>query len=506
MLSDERDPDANTSLWVMPVHPAGRETLQRLRHDSNSSPNLMTGDDTAERRHRVVVVGAGFGGLFAAKALRRAEVDVTVVDRTNHHLFQPLLYQMATGILAEGDIAPPIRDILRRQSNASVVLGEVEAIDLDARCLAVNTLGLRSDMAYDSLILATGADQSYFGHPEFARDAPGMKTIDHALELRGRIFGAFEMAEAEPDPVLQRSWLTFVVVGAGPTGVELAGQIAELAHSSLQRNFRRIDPTEARIVLLDATPRILGMFPESLQRRARRTLEQRGIEIHLGAMVTSLDERGIDTNAEDPQLRRIDAETKIWAAGVEASPLGRMIAEAAGAGVDRAGRVQVKPDCSLPGHPEVFVIGDLMSLDRLPGLAQVAIQSGRYAAETIVRRLGGDTTERPFRYRDKGTMATVSRYQAIASFGRVRISGFAGWVLWLAVHLLSLTGFKNRVAVLFDWTIAFVGRGRPQRAITTQQVFARQVSEAQGDGIAATATTFADRSASSTLRRSEHPK
>ena len=409
--------------------------MQRLRHDSKPSPGLTTGDDTAERRHRVAIVGAGFGGLFAAKALRRAEVDVTVVDRTNHHLFQPLLYQMATGILAEGDIAPPIRDILRRQGNTSVVLGEVEGIDLDARCLAVNTLGLRSDIAYDSLILATGADQSYFGHPEFARDAPGMKTIDHALELRGRIFGAFEMAEAEPDPVLRRIWLTFVVVGAGPTGVELAGQIAELAHSSLHRNFRRIDPTEARIVLLDAAPKILGMFPESLQRRAGRTLERRGVEIHLGAMVTGLDERGIDTNAEDPQLRRIEAATKIWAAGVEASPLARMIAEAAGAGVDPAGRVQVKPDCSLPGHPEVFVIGDLMSLDRLPGVAQVAIQSGRHAAETIVRRLRGDTTERPFRYRDKGTMATVSRFQAIASVGHVRISGFPGWMLWLAVHL-----------------------------------------------------------------------
>jgi NADH:quinone reductase (non-electrogenic) len=303
--------------------------LQRLRHDSKPSPGLTTGDDTAERRHRVAIVGAGFGGLFAAKALRRAEVDVTVVDRTNHHLFQPLLYQMATGILAEGDIAPPIRDILRRQGNTSVVLGEVEGIDLDARCLAVNTLGLRSDIAYDSLILATGADQSYFGHPEFARDAPGMKTIDHALELRGRIFGAFEMAEAEPDPVLRRIWLTFVVVGAGPTGVELAGQIAELAHSSLHRNFRRIDPTEARIVLLDAAPKILGMFPESLQRRAGRTLERRGVEIHLGAMVTGLDERGIDTNAEDPQLRRIEAATKIWAAGVEASP-SRLAREAPG--------------------------------------------------------------------------------------------------------------------------------------------------------------------------------
>ena len=379
-----------------------------------------------DRRHRVAIVGAGFGGLFAAKALRRANIDVTVIDRTNHHLFQPLLYQMATGILAEGDIAPPIRDVLRRQRNTKILLGEVEAVDLDARRLTVATLGLHSEIAYDSLILATGADQSYFGHPEFATHAPGMKTIDHALELRGRIFGAFEMAEREPDPELRRTWLTFVVVGAGPTGVELAGQIAELSRYSLHRNFRLIDPREARIVLLDAAQTILAPFPESLRRRAARRLERMGVEIHLGAMVTGVDARGIDTSAEDPQLRRIEAATKIWAAGVEASALGRMVAEAAGAGVDRAGRVQVEPDCTLPGYPEVFVVGDLMGLDHLPGVAQVAIQSGRHAARTIIRRLHGDTTERPFRYRDKGTMATISRFEAIASIGRLRVSGFAG--------------------------------------------------------------------------------
>ncbi len=441
--------------------------------DRESSPDLTSRGDAGGRQHRVAIVGAGFGGLFAAKALRDADVEVTVIDRTNHHLFQPLLYQMATGVLADGDIAPAIRDILRHHRNTSVVLGDVEAIDLEARRLTVNTLGLRSQVAYDSLILATGSNQSYFGHPEFAHDAPGMKTIDHALELRGRIFGAFEMAERESDPNLRRIWLTFVIVGAGPTGVELAGQIAELSHRSLHRNFRHIDPREARIVLLDAAPTILGTFPESLRRHTTQHLERIGVEIYLGAMVTAVDARGIDTNAEDAQLRRIEAATKIWAAGVEASPLGRMVAKAAGAGVDRAGRVHVRPDCSLPGHPEVFVIGDLMNLDHLPGVAQVAIQSGRHAAETIVRRLHGDTAERPFHYRDKGTMATISRFQAIASIGRVHTSGFAAWVLWLAVHLFALTGFKNRVAVLFNWTIAFVGRGRPQRAITTQQIFAR---------------------------------
>jgi NADH dehydrogenase len=444
-------------------------------------------------RHRVAIVGCGFGGLFAAKTLRRAEVDVAVVDRTNHHLFQPLLYQLATGILSEGDIAPPIRDVLRHQRNTSVVFGEVVDVDLYARRLTVDTIGLRSEIPYDSLIVAAGASQSYFGHPEFERDAPGMKTIDHALELRGRIFGAFEMAEHEPDATARCRWLTFVVVGAGPTGVELAGQLGELAHRSLHRNFRHIDPAKARIVLLDATPTILGTFPESLRERAARELRQMGVEIHVGTMVTGVDARGIETNSADPQLRRIEAATKIWAAGVQASPLGRLLAEAAGSEVDRAGRVKVEPDCTLRGHPEVFVVGDLMSLDNLPGLAQVAIQSGRHAAKTIARRLAGDTKHRPFHYRDWGTLATISRLRAIAVLGRLRMSGFFAWLLWLAVHLAALTGFKNRVAVLFNWTVAFVARGRPQRVITAQQVFGRQALEAQA---AATQTEYPSRGAS----------
>jgi len=454
-------------------------------------PRTMDGLSIAraepDGRHRVVIVGCGFGGLFAARALRRANVAVTVIDRTNHHLFQPLLYQMATGILAEGDIAPPIRDILRHQRNATVLLGDVQRIDLDLRRLTVETLGQPSEVPYDSLILATGADQSYFGHPEYARHAPGMKTIDNALELRARIFGAFEMAERESDATWRRAWLTFVVVGAGPTGVELAGQVAELAQRSLLDNFRHINPATARVVLLDAGPAILPVYPPSLQRRAAEALERKRVEIHLGAMVTGVDAHGIDTNSNDPQLERIEAATKIWAAGVEASPLGRMVAGAAGAAVDRAGRVQVRPDCTLPGHPEVFVIGDLMSLDHLPGLAQVAIQSGHHAARTIVRRLSGDTTERPFRYRDLGTMATISRFQAVATIGRVQVSGFLAWLLWLVVHLFWLAGFKNRYAVLANWIIAFLGRGRPQRAITAQQVFGREALESRaGAGAAAT--------------------
>lgn len=429
------------------------------------------------KQHRVVIVGAGFAGLFAAKALRRANVEVVLIDRTNHHLFQPLLYQMATGVLAEGDIAPPIRDILRHQDNAQVLLGEVVAVDMSARRLTVDTLGRSSEVEYDSLIVAAGATQSYFGHDEYAQFAPGMKTIDDALELRGRIFGAFELAEGEPDPDLRRAWLTFVVVGAGPTGVELAGQIAELARRSLRGNFRAINPAEARIVLLDAAPTVLSPFPAPLRDRAARALERCGVEIHVGTAVTGVDERGIDTNSADPRVRRIEAITKIWAAGVQGAAIGGVIADAAGTGVDRSGRVPVEADLTLPGHPEVFVVGDLMSLNGLPGVAQVAIQSGRHAAKTIVRRLAGDTQDRPFAYRDRGSLATISRFRAVASIGRARVSGFPAWLIWLAVHLVTLTGFKNRMAVLFNWTVAFFGNGRPQRAITTQQVFARQSLE-----------------------------
>ena len=329
------------------------------------------------RRHHVVIVGCGFGGLSAAKTLGRAAVDVTVIDRTNHHLVQPLLHQLATGILSEGDVALPIRDVLRRQRNTRVVLGEVVDIDLHARRVTVDTIGLRTEIDYDMLIVATGARQSYFGRPEFADDAPGMKTLDEALELRGRIFGAFEMAECEADPAARRRWLTFLIVGAGPTGVELAGQLAELSRRSLRGNFRRIDPGEARVLLLGAASTILPAYPEALRERAARDLRELGVELHLGTMVTGVDEQGVDTNSTNPRVQRIDAATKIWAAGVQASPLGRLLAKAPGVELDPVGRVKVETDCTLPGHPEVFVIGDLMSLDNLPGVTQVAIQSGR---------------------------------------------------------------------------------------------------------------------------------
>ena len=432
-------------------------------------------------RHRVVIVGGGFGGLFAAKALRRAEVEVTLIDRTNHHLFQPLLYQVATGILSEGSVAPPLRDVLRHQHNAEVVLGEVVDFDLDARLLAVETLGRRSEFGYDSLIVAAGAEQSYFGRDEFAEYAPGMKTIDHALELRGRIFGVLELAEHETDPETLRRLLTFVVVGAGPTGVELVGQLIELTRHSLRGNFRRIDPSQARIILLDAAPSVLCSFPVSLQQRTARDLEEVGVEIHLATMVTNIDADGIETNSAAPELRRIEAVTKIWAAGVEASPLGRVLAERAGTEVDRAGRVKVEPDLTLPGHPEVFVVGDLMTLNELPGVARVAIESGRHASETIERGLAGDTTTRAFHYRDRGATATISRFRAVGRIGRLRVVGFAAWLLWLGVHLGGLTGFKNRVLVLAHWTITFLGHGRPERAITEQQVFARRALETIDD-------------------------
>jgi NADH dehydrogenase len=418
--------------------------------------------------HRVVIVGCGFAGLFAAKALRRAPVEVVVVDRTNHHLFQPLLYQVATGVLSEGDIAPPIRDVLRHQRNTRVVLGEVTDLDVDNRRLTVDTVGRETELSYDSLIVATGASQSYFGHDEYAVVAPGMKTIDDALELRGRIFGAFELAELESDVAARRAWLTFAIVGAGPTGVELAGQIAELSRRALGDNFRAFDPAEARIVLIDGLDSVLSSYPKRLRKRAQRDLEKQGVEVRLGTRVVGVDETGLDVEDD-----RIEARTKIWAAGVQASSLGRLLAERAGATVDRSGRVEVQGDCSLPGHPELFAVGDVMSLNGLPGLAEVAMQSGHHAARTIVGGLRGQSPE-PFRYRDLGTMATISRFRAVVTVGRLQIAGSVGWLMWLVVHLAFMTGFKNRVSAVANWAVAFLGRGRRQRTIIKQQTLARR--------------------------------
>ncbi len=426
-----------------------------------------------QARHRVVVVGSGFGGLFGTKALRRADVDVTMVAKTTHHLFQPLLYQVATGILSEGEIAPPTREVLASQKNARVILGEVTDIDLENRLVTSHVLNRTVVTPYDSLIVAAGAGQSYFGNDQFAEFAPGMKSIDDALELRGRIFGAFELAEiAEDEEDIQRL-LTFVVVGAGPTGVEMAGQIAELAHRTLKKDFRRINTREARVILLDAAPQVLPPFGAKLGEKTKTALEKLGVEVQLGAMVVDVDERGLLVQDKDGTRRRIDAVTKVWAAGVSASPLGKVLAEQTGAPLDRAGRISVNPDLTLPGHPEVFVVGDMMSLDNLPGVAQVAIQGAKYAAKEIRGRLEGKAPQEPFKYFDKGSMATISRFRAVALIGKIRLSGFVAWLMWLAVHLVYITGFKNRVTALLHWFVSFIGRGRSERTATEQQIFAR---------------------------------
>jgi len=436
----------------------------------------------------VVIVGSGFGGLFAAQALRRAPVDVTLIGKTSHHLFQPLLYQVATGILSEGEIAPATREILRRHENTSVALGEVTEIDLTARTVTSTVLGRTIVHPYDELVVAAGAGQSYFGNDRFAEFAPGMKSVDDALELRGRIFGAFELAELATDQEEIDRLMTFVVVGAGPTGVEMAGQIAELAHRTLRRDFRHIDPTTSRIILLDAAPTVLPSFGEKLGGRARRHLNKIGVEVQLGAMVTDVDADGLEVKDADGQVRRIDAATKIWAAGVQASPLGRLLGEQSGAKVDRAGRIAVLPDLTLPGHPEVHVVGDMMSLDKLPGVAQVAIQGGRYAAEAIQRRLAGREPQGPFRYRDKGSMATISRFAAVADINGAKFHGFVAWVLWLVVHLFYIVGFKSRITTVLHWAVSFLGRGRSQRVATQQQVYGRLALEHAGPEFAPSKT------------------
>jgi NADH:ubiquinone reductase (H+-translocating) len=423
--------------------------------------------------HRVIIVGGGFGGLFAARYLRRAPVQVTLIDRTNHHLFQPLLYQVATGLLSQGTVAPPLRETLRRHRNVQVELAEVTAIDVQARQVtAIRPDAQELVLDYDSLVVSAGAGQSYFGHDEFARWAPGMKTIDDALELRSRIFGAFELAETEPNEAARRAWLTFAVVGGGPTGVEIAGQIAELSRRALVGEFRTIDPRSSRVLLLEGGPEILATFGDRLSDKGRRELERIGVEIHTGSIVSEVDARSVVVKRKDGE-ERIDCMTKIWAAGVQASPLARLLAEATGATCDRAGRIEVLPDCTLPGHQEVFAVGDMMALDDLPGVAEVALQSGIHAAHAITRRVSGTGESKPFRYRDLGSMAAIGRFRCIVSFRGVRLSGFPGWVIWAFVHLTFLTGFGNRILTVFRWSFGLVGRQGSERTITVRQATAR---------------------------------
>jgi NADH:ubiquinone reductase (H+-translocating) len=432
---------------------------------------------TVAKRHHVVIVGSGFGGLKAAKALKRADVDVTLISKTTSHLFQPLLYQVATGILSEGEIAPTTRLILRRQKNVTVLLGEVEALDLEAQTVSSRLMDMHTVSPFDSLIVAAGAQQSYFGHDEFATYAPGMKTIDDALELRGRILGAFEAAEVTTDEVERRRRLTFVVVGAGPTGVELAGQIAELAERTLAGAFRTIRPTDCHVILMDAAPAVLPPMGEKLGLMARRRLEKMGVEIQLDAMVTAVDYMGLTVTDKDGTERRIQCACKVWAAGVAASPLGKMLAEQSdGTEVDRAGRVVVEPDLTVKGHPNVFVVGDLMSVPGVPGMAQGAIQGAHYATKTIKRSLKGrdDPAHRaPFKYHDKGSMATISRHSAVAQVGKLEFGGYLAWLAWLVLHLFYLVGFKNRFTTVVSWFLAFVGHSRGQMAITSQMIYAR---------------------------------
>ena len=463
---------------------------------------------TSTGPHRVVVIGSGFGGLFATKALRGAPVTVTMIAKTTHHLFQPLLYQVATGILSEGEIAPPTREVLSSQKNANVILGEVFDIDLEARTVTSSVLNRTSVTPYDSLLVAAGAGQSYFGNDQFAQFAPGMKSIDDALELRGRIFGAFELAEiAESEDEIERL-LTFVVVGAGPTGVEMAGQIAELAQRTLSKDFRRINTRRARVILLDAASQVLPPFGARLGRKTKTALEKLGVEVQLGAMVVDLDEWGIEVQDKDGSRRRIEATTKVWAAGVQASPLGKILGDQTGAPVDRAGRIGVNPDLTLPGHPEVFVVGDMIDLDHLPGVAQVAIQGAKYAAKEIRSRLSDDKApQRPFRYFDKGSMATISRFSAVAMVGKLRLTGFVAWLMWLGVHLVYLTGFKNRLGALGHWAVSFLGNGRSERTATEQQVFARtalqRLNHGAADLVSGPGEYEATRAAQAATRRAE---
>jgi NADH:ubiquinone reductase (H+-translocating) len=408
---------------------------------------------------RVVIVGGGFGGLRAAKALADAPVQVTLVDRRNHHLFQPLLYQVATAALSPADIAQPIRSVLRGQPNVEVILAGVDTIDVAAREVVLDEDAGR--LPYDYLILAAGANHAYFGHDEWAPSAPGLKTLEDALDIRRRILTSFEEAEREPDPARRKALMTFVVVGAGPTGVEMAGAIAEIARFSLARDFRHIDTRDAKVILIEAGPQLLGAFPNRLSRHALRDLERLGVDVRFGKPVTAITPDAVTVGDEI-----IPANTIVWAAGVQASPLGRSLAVE----LDRAGRVLINPDLSVPGHPEIFVIGDMASLmdERgrpLPGVAQVAMQQGAWAAANIQRAIEGKPP-RPFRYRDLGNMATIGRNSAVADIRGLRLTGFVAWLAWALVHILNLIGFRNRVLVALQWLWDYLTFQRGARLIT----------------------------------------
>jgi len=431
-----------------------------------------------DRNPRVVIVGGGFGGLAAAKALKNSGARVVLVDRSNHHLFQPLLYQVAISVLAPGQIASPIRGILRNQKNTTVILGEVTGVDKDRRCVFVNSADREgAALSYDYLVLATGASHSYFGHEEFEKFAPGLKGIADAVAVRNKILSAFEQAEAEEDPRLHRDLLTFVLVGGGPTGVEMAGAIATLVRSMLQSEFRRIDPSMARIVLVDRGHRVLGTFAEELSEAAKRRLEELGVEVRLGLGVDRIDEEGVIAGGE-----RIASKTVIWTAGVTPTRAGKWL----GVETDRAGRVRIQGDLTVPGYPEIFVVGDTASLDQdgkpLPGVAQVAIQQGRYAGRLIRSRIEGSSAPPQFRYFDKGSLAVVGKGFAVLQTGKVRVSGFLAWLVWAAVHLEFLATSSLRVSVFVQWVWTYLTGQRGSRLIVnyhaTPQAIAKNSNEA----------------------------
>jgi NADH:ubiquinone reductase (H+-translocating) len=431
----------------------------------------MTGNDSQQARRRVVIIGGGFAGLFATRALRRAPVDITLIDHAEHHLFQPLLYQCATGILSEGKIAAPLREVLRRYGNVECVMAEVTGVDPVARRVqAKRPLGQAIEFGYDYLIVAAGVQQSYFGHDEFAMFAPGMKTISDALIIRRRVFGAFEMAESATSHDEARHWLTFALVGAGPTGVELAGQIRELATRTLRAEFRHILPQDTRVLLFDGGEAPLASFGPELSAKAAATLRKLGVEQHMHSIVTKVDLSGLEVRGPDGEVTKHEAGTVLWTAGVEAPPLATAIATATGAQQDRCGRIVVQPDLTIPGHPEISVAGDMMNSGGLPGVAEVAMQAGLYAARRIKHELAGRPLGKAFRYRDLGSAAYVSRGNAVVSVGRLHLGGFLGWWAWLVIHIGFMTGFRNRFGAVVSWWFAFTRDLRRERTFTSRDM------------------------------------
>jgi NADH dehydrogenase len=426
------------------------------------------GNQTPDQLHRVVIVGGGFGGLYAAQELGEAPLQVTLLDKRNYHLFQPLLYQVATGELSPGDISSPLRAILNRQKNTTVLKGEV--IDFDPE---EGQVILRYGcLHYDSLIVAAGSQVHHFGNSEWGQVAPGLKSVENALEMRRMILSAFEAAEREPDPEARQAWLNFVIVGGGTTGVELAGAIAEMSHGTLKDDFRLIDPSQARIILLEAKDHILPTYPNSLSRRAERALTRLGVEIHTGFMVTGMDEHQVQVESRE-EKRIFRTRTALWAAGMKASPLGRMLADRTGAQTDKSGRLIVEPDLSLPGYENIFVIGDMARYDYqgespLPGIAPVAMQQGRYVAGLIRSRLNGENWQ-PFHYRDKGMLAVIGRNAAVADFGTLKLSGFVAWLVWVFVHILNLIEYDKKTLILMRWAWDYFTRKRGARLIINDE-------------------------------------